>query len=224
MSRLPVNLGLGIVGIFHRDTLGPLLIGGIAAFGSSSLDQEARDRIRTANPDKGWAKTIQTLGSGPWSTAFVASLFTVGRITSKARFRATTYDMLDAVAVNAGYTEIFKIAVGRERPDGSDKRSFPSGHASTVFTLAEVTQQHYGWKVGAPAYLLAGLVGASRIRQDRHRLSDVVAGATLGYIVGRTVVRVNSQPMADGSRSGAEVSVAPIMARHVRGLQMSLTF
>ena len=54
-----------------------------------------------------------------------------------------------------------------------------------------------------PAYLLAGLVGASRLEQDKHHLSDVVAGAALGYIVGRTVVRVNGRPIESESRRGA---------------------
>ena len=39
------------------------------------------------------------------------------------------------------------------------------------------------------------LVGVSRLQRNKHYLSDVLAGATLGYIVERTVVRVNGQPI-----------------------------
>jgi membrane-associated phospholipid phosphatase len=114
--------------------------------------------------------------------------------------------------------------VGRERPNGQDDKSFPSGHTSNSFALAAVAERHYGWKVGVPAYILASVVGASRIQQDKHYLSDVVAGATLGYIVGRTVVRVNSHPLETPTSRHAEWSVAPVLARDARGLRLSVSF
>jgi membrane-associated phospholipid phosphatase len=135
-----------------------------------------------------------------------------------------TYDMLDAAVVNFTYTEILKLSVGRERPNGQDNKSFPSGHTSNAFAMASVAQLHYGWKVGAPAYALAGLMGLSRIHQDKHWLSDVVAGAAVGYIAGRTVVRVNGRSLERLASRGATLSVAPIVARHARGMQMSVMF
>ena len=54
---------------------------------------------------------------------------------------------------------------------------------------ATVVSRHYGWKKALPAYAFASYVGASRIRSQKHHLSDVIAGATIGYIVGRTVTR-----------------------------------
>ena len=88
-----------------------------------------------------------------------------------------------------------------------------------------MAERHYGWKVGVPAYLAGGRSSAPRAsQQDKHYLSDVVAGATLGYIVGRTVVRVNSRPMCGGSARGAEMHLAPILARHTRGVRLSIVF
>jgi membrane-associated phospholipid phosphatase len=72
-----------------------------------------------------------------------------------------------------------------------------------------------------PAYLLAGVVGASRIQQDKHHLSDVLAGATLGYIVGRTTVRVNNAPI-EGKRP--IVTVSPILGRDTRGVMVAIVF
>ena len=54
-------------------------------------------------------------------------------------------------------------------------------------------------------------------------MSDVVAGATLGYIVGRTVVRVNSRPLETAARV-ASLQVSPIVGRRTRGLQLVATF
>ena len=48
-------------------------------------------------------------------------------------------------------------------------------------------QRHYGWRVGIPAYAFAGYVAGSRLNEGVHFLSDVVFGATLGIIAGRTV-------------------------------------
>ena len=51
-----------------------------------------------------------------------------------------------------------------------------------------------------PSYLAASAIGFSRISNNKHHLSDVLAGATIGYITGRTVVRKNGDP---SSRSGS---------------------
>ena len=220
MGRLPVNLGRGILGVFHKDNLIPLGVGAAATGAASFLDDETRDAVQGYS----WGETFET-GAGPiWSSVVVVSMFTAGRFARGDRFRAMTYDMLDAAVVNFGYTELLKVAVGRERPNGQDNKSFPSGHTSNSFALAAVAERHYGWKVGVPAYVLAAVVGASRIQQDKHYLSDVVAGATLGYIVGRTVVRVNSQPLETHSSRHADWSVAPILARDARGLRLSVAF
>lgn len=108
-------------------------------------------------------------------------------------------------------------------PNGQDDLSFPSGHTSNSFALAAVAERHYGWKLGLPAYLVAGLVGASRIEQDKHHLSDVMSGAVLGYVVGRTVVRVNSRPLEETTR-GVRLDVAPIVGGMSRGLRVALSF
>ena len=134
-----------------------------------------------------------------------------------------TYDMLDAAVVNFVWTDVVKVAVGRERPNGQDHKSFPSGHTSNAFAMASVAHSHYGWKIGVPAYALAGLMGVSRIREDKHWLSDVVAGAGLGFVVGRTVARVNGRGH-ERVAGGATWSVSPIVARHARGARVTLVF
>lgn len=223
VRRLPANFGRGIVGVFHRDTLMPLVIGGVATGGAWVLDEDMRKWINP-EPGDGWGQTLETAGGPVWSSVFVASVFGAGRITHDARFRAASYDALDAALMNVVYFQTIKLVARRERPNGSNNQSFPSGHTSNAFALATVAERHYGWKLGVPAYIAAGVVGASRMKQDMHYFSDVVAGATLGYIVGRTVVRVNSRPLADGSAKGASLRLSPVLARKARGLQVSLTF
>jgi len=221
MGRLPANLGRGFVGVVHADNLGPFLVGGMAAAGASFADDQVRSSV--SNPDSGFGKALETAGGWP-SSVLVVGLFTAGRFASGPRFRAMSYDLLDAMIINFGYTEVLKVTVRRERPDGSNNQSFPSGHASNAFTLATVAERHYGWKVGVPAYAVAAAIGYSRLVRDKHYLSDTVAGAALGYIVGLTVVRVNSRSLERLASGGATLSVSPIVSRHARGLQMSMVF
>ncbi len=76
-------------------------------------------------------------------------------------------------------TYALKYSISRERPDGADDHSFPSGHTSASFSAASYIQMRYNWYLGAPAYLLASFVGYSRVRADRHYQSDVYAGAAI---------------------------------------------
>ena len=61
-----------------------------------------------------------------------------------------------------GMTYALKYLIKKERPDGSDKHSFPSMHTSVSFTGAAFIQRRYGWKWGIPAYAIAS-DGAGRM-------------------------------------------------------------
>jgi undecaprenyl-diphosphatase len=59
--------------------------------------------------------------------------------------------------------------------------SFPSGHTATTFALAMVLAWHFPlWSV--PLFLLAGIIGYSRIYVGVHFLSDVIAAAIIGVL------------------------------------------
>lgn len=220
LRRFPVNLLRGTVGVFHGDNLGPLLTGGTATAAASFFDDDVADYI--ADPEHGFGKSFEDGAAPEVLGLVVAGVFTTGRLVEAPRFRAMSYDLLDAFLLNWGYTNVFKYAVGRERPNGQDEKSFPSGHASNAFALAAVVERHYGWKAGVPAYALASLVGVSRLQRNKHYLSDVLGGATLGYIVGRTVVRVNGG--AVGGTKSPQVSLRPVVGRRTRALMVAVTF
>jgi membrane-associated phospholipid phosphatase len=91
--------------------------------------------------------------------------------------------------VTEALVEPLKFSVRRERPDGSNRQSFPSGHAAVTFAEATVFERHLGWKRAALAYAVATYVAASRLHDNVHYLSDVAFGAAVGTIAGRTVSR-----------------------------------
>jgi membrane-associated phospholipid phosphatase len=110
----------------------------------------------------------------------------VGHAAGSDRGADAGRDLVRAQISGASWSYALKYAVNRTRPNG-DPRSFPSGHATASFATAMVLQEHYGWKLGLPAFLAASYVGVERVTQKKHWPSDVVAGATLGVISGRTV-------------------------------------
>ena len=87
--------------------------------------------------------------------------------------------------LNLGVVETTKYTTKRMRPDGSDTKSFPSGHTSSAFVAAEFLHQEYGHKsiwISIGGYSCATIIGAGRIIQNRHWVSDVVAGAGIGIL------------------------------------------
>ncbi len=216
MAAFPKNLGRNFVGVFSGQNLLPFVVGAAVTGASSAFD------YRTQHLLAGSCVSCGTTGATAGGTAvvpLVGALFVAGRFSPQGRFRSMTYDFAQALIVNEAYTGILKYAVQRPRPDGSDNLSFPSGHASAAFSLATVAEHHYGWKVGVPAYLLASGIGLSRVESNRHNLSDVLAGATLGIIVGRTVGRV------DGDRPAKKrtISVTPATDPRGQGIGVGLS-
>lgn len=119
-------------------------------------------------------------------TRFVPSAMHMGLglvgVPSRHAFvdRAIEETIAHTVGISAGYG--LKYLVKRERPDGSDMRSMPSGHTVFAFTGAELTRMDYGWGWGGGAYAVALFTGAERIWGDKHWLTDVLAGAGIGIL------------------------------------------
>ena len=69
--------------------------------------------------------------------------------------------------------------------------AFPSGHTSTAFSIATVFAYQYADKpfVAPFAYTMASLVGITRLIEHDHWASDVFAGACIGYLCGKQVVK-----------------------------------
>lgn len=78
-----------------------------------------------------------------------------------------------------------KLMSKMERPDASAHNSFPSGHTATAFAAAEFLRKEYKdvsvW-YGIGGYCVAAFTGSLRVYNNRHWLSDIVAGAGIGIL------------------------------------------
>ncbi len=96
------------------------------------------------------------------------------------------WTMRTALTLTFLATSGLKLARNNETPNGKDY-AWPSGHTSSSFTAASVLDEFYGPKVGIPAYVAASAVAYRMMDTGDHWGSDVVFGATLGWVVGHTV-------------------------------------
>lgn len=102
-------------------------------------------------------------------------------------------------------SQILKWAVKEDRPDHSNRHSFPSGHTGIAFANATFLQRRYGWKFGVPAYALATYVGWGRVYGKKHHWWDVVAGAALGA----GTALIYTRPFAEKHELQLEPSAGP---------------
>ena len=174
--------------LFSRDNLLPLLLGAGAVAATHPADGSVRDYFDGGDRFGIFEEVLgNQLGRGPLVLGAVGGLWTLSHFYGTDKFARFSHDLAQASALSGLLTFGLKRGVGRVRPDGSNHLSFPSGHSSTAFTVATIVDHHYGTTASITAYAMASFVAASRLDASKHYLSDVVAGATLGYLVGRTV-------------------------------------
>ena len=178
-------LGRDFKGMVSRDNLMRASIGGAGAVAGNHWDS------RTSAHK--WGQTFgSVMEPGVVAGSFLVqggaafATYAIGRTTHSIKVAAVGASLFRAQVVSQTVAQGIKIAAQRTRPDGTTL-SFPSGHSASAFATASVLQSELGWKVGIPAYGAAAWVAASRVHAKRHYLSDVIAGATIGIMAGRSV-------------------------------------
>ena len=173
---------LAVVGIAHEfdDDVRTHFASDSEAALSSNDSHDARDLLPAA-----------LLVTGAWIYA--------ARSPGPARY-GELGSMLEAGVFSVASTEILKLSLGRERPDetadvdnwfsGGD--SFPSIHSSAAFAIgtvfAESGDDDVRWVRRVVGYGVGGVTAYARVHDNAHWLSDVVAGAALGFATAHFVM------------------------------------
>ncbi|HTB34878.1 MAG TPA: phosphatase PAP2 family protein [bacterium] len=162
--------------------------------------------LATGDARKAWLDhsmpAVSVLGDGFMEMGAVAVAGELGG----PRLARTSAEAEQALCVVAVYSEVFKFAAWSNRPYqddtqhklwyfGQPTQGMPSGHTFSAFAVAEAYGAEYGrwW-----TYPLAGLIAYSRVYNQAHWPSDVVAGAALGIAAG---VQARHQAEALGAPS-----------------------
>jgi membrane-associated phospholipid phosphatase len=155
---------------------------------SRHWDSEAGPRVRNSDMAEFDGIDVGDI-YGDGATLAGLSLLTwgSGAIGKRDHLRETGWMMTKGLILDGLMVNAIKVGVRRTRPDGSDSRSFPSGHSSSAFTISTILSRRYGWKMAIPAYTLATTTAIARMEDNRHYLSDVVAGAALGVAIGELI-------------------------------------
>lgn len=117
-------------------------------------------------------------------TASVYMLNAVG-IKGRHKFVGRTVILTMSSILSAQLVIALKHGTHQLRPDGSTYHSFPSGHTTTAFIGAELMNQEFGWRspwYSVAGYGMASATAALRVMNNRHWLSDVIAGAGIGML------------------------------------------
>ncbi len=115
-------------------------------------------------------------------------------VKGKNNFGKRTVIIATAYLLMSSTTLALKSLTKVQRPDGTSKNSFPSGHTATAFMGAEFLWQEYKdqsiW-YGITGYFVAGATGAFRMYNNRHWLTDVATGAGIGILSTKAAYWVN---------------------------------
>ena len=159
-----------------------MISSGTVSAGVNRFDESVRDlALRKNDGAVGTAMGgISKLGDG-------RSALAIGGFLPDEEAR---YDAFNTIVTTGITVNIMKAIIGRRRPPGPSEydhfttssryHAIPSGHTATSFALAAVISEHYpdyDWL----AYTVAGLIGVSRVFEDEHWATDVLAGAAVGY-------------------------------------------
>jgi membrane-associated phospholipid phosphatase len=211
---------------------------GLAAFSvigvAAIADRPIRDGMRRYPPnDNPFLLNVERFGA-EYSIAVLGGFYMVGAMGNNDTALAVAQDGLAASIIASGIiTPTIKFITGRARPREdagtanfhpfsigySSNSSFPSGHTTQAFVLASVIANHYDetW-VTWTSYTVAGLVGVARSYHGAHFASDVLAGALIGTLVGKSVVAHN-KPMRS-----TKAAVFPEITPELTGMRIEMYF
>lgn len=144
-------------------------------------------------------------------------------IKGKNSFANRTAILIKTEMIVAAVTFSLKKITAVPRPDSGQPTSFPSGHTAEAFAAATFMAKEYGdqsiwYPIGA--YTIATGIGAMRVLNNRHWVSDVLAGAGIGILATEVAYRTHQYKWTKKKRNAI---IAPAYNNGAAGLYMRFT-
>lgn len=173
---------------------------------SSMVDEEVRNIVQSNHTNflKYYTNVTNELGSATYIVPVSIGLYGISLFTQSQKFSDASFTAFESLELAMLITGGLKTTFGRARPEkelgsrdfnmfrgGKDFDSFPSGHTTVAFAFLTPYAEYLGPPYSYLLYLLASSTAFARVYKDAHWLSDVIAGAGVGYIVGSSVVRLH---------------------------------
>ncbi len=220
------DLWYGTKRIFTSDNIPLAAIGFGTAALAVTVDHKVSDYFKRNTPlSESAVNAGDTLGSGYVEVGAGLALLGTGELINDKRMADAGVVSLEAVLIDGVFTETLKYIVQRPRPNGGDNMSFPSGHASVTAAFSASVSEMYDWNlwIAVPLYLTTAWVGVSRIQAQEHYLSDVIAGITLGTLVGSSVAKYHKEK---GGQTGIlyNITILPVYDQDFRGCAIMLRY
>ena len=178
-----------------RDNITALLLAGGAsiAMHNSDADDNLVGNFERHRAFQGFTdESFDIIGNPGTHFAVTGLWYAISAENQDELNKERAWTMMTALAVNGMVTVGLKAIRNNDTPN-SKSWAWPSGHTSSSFTAAAVLDEFYGPKVGIPAYALASFVGYRMMDTGDHWGSDVVFGATLGWVVGHSIAGKHKQ-------------------------------
>ena len=213
---------------------GFVVLEGVMFFAGDKPIQKFSAKFMNDNPGLRSTSQYITDFGALYEVYTLAAFAAYGLVFKSDKVKTTTLLATQAYITAGAMSEAVKFLTGRQRPNYTDASnpvmgnnvfngpailngkgvttgfgsSFPSGHTTAAFSAATVFAYEYKDEILIPvlAYSAASLVGISRITQNAHWATDVIAGAALGYITGKQVV--NNYHRYARLRSGKQVKIS----------------
>lgn len=187
---IPQKKGLFREGSFLKQSIVPasLLVTGIV-LSDSDFEDGIQQGLQNALGNDFSTSLDDRTRNIPIAQMYIADIFGV---PARNHWFDQTKNMVISILLTDLLTLQLKRAAGKQRPDDTDFESWPSGHTSHAFATASVLYEEF--KHSSPllaysGYLFAATTGFLRMANNRHYLSDVLAGAGIGILVTKLVYK-----------------------------------
>lgn len=176
-------------------------------------------------PLKSFKNVPSTLDYMHYSAAVLGILAPVTGVTSKNSFIDRSIYLSAGFVLSSAITLPLKKSMSVLRPDGSDSKSFPSGHATTAFAMAQWLREEY--KASNPllsysGYLIATASSISRVSYHKHHLADVLMGAGIGMLSTKAIYALF--PNGFSKSNNKYITLYPISSKETYGLTLAIVF